>query len=530
MIEERRRAAAPFHRSVIPQFFRDDGQSEFVSRMAPVLTLSQISKVFPGVRALHDVSLALEAGQVTALIGENGAGKSTIVKILTGIYAPDAGAITVGGVARTFAGPRDSWAAGIAAIHQETVMFDELTVAENIFMGHMPVTAAGLVDWPQMRRRTAELLKRIEAGFEPDARLKQLSVAQKHMVEITRALSHEASVIIMDEPTAALSRNEIDDLFRIIAQLKAEGRAVVFISHKFDEIFRVADAFVCLRDGEKVGEGRIADVTEAKLVSLMVGRPIDQVFPKRNIAIGETVLKVEGLSNATEFADISFDLRRGEILGFYGLVGAGRSEAMQCLFGMTPPTRGAVTLNGQRLSIASPTDAIAAGISYVPEDRQEQGAVLPFGIRENVTLASIAAHVKNLFLAKTSELDVTRRLGQRLDVRAAHWEQTLSELSGGNQQKVVIAKWLAAKPKVIILDEPTKGIDVGSKAAVHDFIGELAEEGLAVILISSELPEIMGLADRVLVMQEGRIASSFTRGSWSAEEIVAAATGARKAA
>ncbi len=479
---------------------------------------------------MNDVSFTLRAGEVTALVGENGAGKSTIVKILTGIYSPDAGEIVVGGLQRKFQSPRDSWAAGIAAIHQETVMFDELSVAENIFMGHMPGQKSGFVDWPQMRQRTAELLKSIDADFDPDDKLKQLSVAQKHMVEIARALSHEASVIIMDEPTAALSRNEIDDLFRIIAQLKAAGRAIMFISHKFDEIFRVADSFVCLRDGEKVGDGKISGITEPKLVSMMVGRPIDQVFPKRDIAIGEVVLKVEGLSNPTEFADISFELRRGEILGFYGLVGAGRSEAMQCLFGMSAASSGRVTLNGIPLKIASPVDAIAAGISYVPEDRQEQGAILPLAIRENITLASIASHVRNFFLSKPSELNAVRVLGKRLDVRAAHWEQRLGELSGGNQQKVVIAKWLAAKPKVIILDEPTKGIDIGSKAAVHDFIGELAEEGLAVILISSELPEIMGLADRVVVMQEGRIANIFTRGTWSAEAIVSAATSARKAA
>ncbi|HUQ35405.1 MAG TPA: sugar ABC transporter ATP-binding protein [Aestuariivirga sp.] len=477
---------------------------------------------------MNDVSFTLRAGEVTALVGENGAGKSTIVKILTGIYSPDAGEITVGGQQRKFQSPRDSWAAGIAAIHQETVMFDELSVAENIFMGHMP--GQKFVDWPQMRQRTAALLKSIDADFNPDDKLKQLSVAQKHMVEIARALSHEASVIIMDEPTAALSRNEIDDLFRIIAQLKAAGRAIMFISHKFDEIFRVADSFVCLRDGQKVGDGKISGITEPKLVSLMVGRPIDQVFPKRDIAIGEVVLKVEGLSNPTEFADISFELRRGEILGFYGLVGAGRSEAMQCLFGMSASSSGQVSLNGTPLMIASPVDAIAAGISYVPEDRQEQGAILPLSFSENITLASLASHVRNFFLSKPSELDAVRKLGKRLDVRAAHWEQRLGELSGGNQQKVVIAKWLAAKPKVIILDEPTKGIDIGSKAAVHDFIGELAEEGLAVILISSELPEIMGLADRVVVMQEGRIVNILTRGTWSAEAIVSAATGARKAA
>jgi rhamnose transport system ATP-binding protein len=495
-----------------------------------ILSLSNVSKSFPGVRALHDVSFELAAGEVTALVGENGAGKSTIVKILTGIYMPDSGSVSVNGIEKTFSSPRNSWAAGIAAIHQETVMFDELSVAENIFMGHMPTAKGNLVDWQSMRRIANDLLKRVEANFDADTKLKDLSVAQKHLVEITRALSHDASLIIMDEPTAALSRNEIEDLFRIVAQLKKEGRAIVFISHKFDEIFTVADRFICLRDGEKVGEGPIASVTESKLVRMMVGRPIDQVFPKRELKIGEPVLNVEGLSNTTEFADISFELRRSEILGFYGLVGAGRSEAMQCLFGLSRPTQGSVMLGGGRVSLGSPQDAIEAGISYVPEDRQEQGAVLPLSIRENITLASLAKHVRGVFLDSRSEQVATRDLGRRLDVRAAHWEQRLGDLSGGNQQKVVIAKWLAARPKIIILDEPTKGIDVGSKAAVHDFIGELAEEGLAVILISSELPEIMGLADRVLVMREGRIVSEFARNSWSAEAIAAAATGAREAA
>jgi rhamnose transport system ATP-binding protein len=495
-----------------------------------ILSLTNVSKSFPGVRALHDVSLSLKPGEVTALVGENGAGKSTIVKILTGIYRPDSGELRVRDVPKFFTSPRDAWSAGIAAIHQETVMFDELSVAENIFMGHMPVKGTRLVDWAEMNKRATELLKRVDASFSPQTKLKELSVAQKHLVEITRALSHDASLIIMDEPTAALSRNEIDDLFRIVAQLKAEGRAILFISHKFDEIFRLADSFICLRDGEKVGEGPIAGVTESKLVSLMVGRPIDQVFPKRDIAIGETVLTVKDLSNATEFADISFELRKSEILGFYGLVGAGRSETMQCLFGLSPPTRGSATLNGQTLSLSSPEQSIAAGISYVPEDRQHQGAILDLSIRENVTLVSIGQHVRGAFLNRESELNATRALGKRLDVRAANWGQRMQELSGGNQQKVVIAKWLAANPKVIILDEPTKGIDVGSKSAVHEFIGELAEQGLAVILVSSELPEIMGLSDRVMVMKEGRIVSSFKRGSWSAEAIVSAATGAREAA
>ena len=495
-----------------------------------ILTLTGVSKSFPGVRALHDVSLSLTPGRVTALIGENGAGKSTIVKVLTGIYKPDGGSIRVGAVEKSFASPRDAWAAGIAAIHQETVMFDELSVSENIFMGHMPTGTGKLVAWPEMRARSAALLKRIDAAIAPDLKLKRLSVAQKHLVEIARALSHEARVVIMDEPTAALSANEIDDLFRIVGQLKAEGRAIVFISHKFDEIFRIADDFVCLRDGEKVGEGPITSVSERELVRMMVGRPVDQVFPKRDVPIGDIVLCVQGLSNATEYADVSFDLRKGEILGLYGLVGAGRTEAMQGLFGIAPRTQGTVTLEGRELAIGAPSHAIRAGISYVPEDRQDQGAILSLGIRENVTLANLSKYVRGLFLSRASELDETRKLGRRLSVKAANWEQRLSELSGGNQQKVVIAKWLATRPKVIILDEPTKGIDIGSKAAVHDFIGELASEGLAVVLITSELPEVMGLADRVIVMKEGRIVDEFRRGQWSAEAIVGAATGAAKEA
>ncbi|MEM9047995.1 MAG: sugar ABC transporter ATP-binding protein [Pseudomonadota bacterium] len=496
----------------------------------PVLSLRGIGKQFPGVRALVDVSLDLKPGSVTALIGENGAGKSTIVKILTGIYSPDAGAITVDGARQRFASPKDAWNAGIAAIHQETVMFDALSVAENVFMGHMPRRRDGLVDWVAIRARTTALLERIEADFSADMPLKRLSVAQKHMVEVARALSHEARVVIMDEPTAALSRHEIDELFSLVQSLKAEGRAILFISHKFDEIFRLSDRWVCLRDGRKVGEGATADVDEPALVRLMVGRPIDQVFPKRAIALGETVLSVEGLSNATEFADISFSLRQGEILGFYGLVGAGRSETMQCIFGLSRAQTGRITVAGRTLRLRTPSDAIAAGLAYVPEDRQQQGAALPLSIRENTTLVALAAHVGRLFLSRASERRATRSLGRRLDIRAASWETAVEDLSGGNQQKVVIAKWLATNPRIVILDEPTKGIDVGSKAAVHDFIGELAEEGLAVILVTSELPEAMGLSDRLIVMREGRIVDEFSRGGWSPEAIVAAATGAAAAA
>jgi rhamnose transport system ATP-binding protein len=493
--------------------------------VAPLLSLSGVTKRFPGVRALHDAHLALHPGHVTALLGENGAGKSTIVKILTGIYQPDEGEIRIDGQRVSLASPRDAWAAGVTAIHQETVMFDELSVAENVFMGHMPTGGGGLVDWGDMRSRTRALLERLDCDIEPDVPLKTLGVAQKHLVEIARALSHDARIVIMDEPTAALSAREIDDLFRIIAQLKAEGRAILFISHKFEEIFRVADRWTCLRDGEQVGEGLIAEATPGELVRLMVGRSIEQVFPKRAVPIGDVALEVAGLGNATEFADISFTLRRGEILGLYGLVGAGRSEAMQAVFGLSRTTRGEIRINGSPHTIHSPAEAIEAGIAYVPEDRQTQGAVLPLGVRDNTTLASLGRHAFATFLSRRSELADTRRLGMRLSVKAAHWEQRLQDLSGGNQQKVVIAKWLATNPRIIILDEPTKGIDVGSKAAVHDFMVELAGEGLAVVLISSELPEVMGMADRILVMHEGRIVREFDRATMDAAAIVTAATG-----
>jgi rhamnose transport system ATP-binding protein len=496
---------------------------------APILTLTGVSKSFPGVRALHRVSLKLRAGEVTALVGENGAGKSTLVKILTGIYQPDEGEIVVSGAPFVCTGPRDAWAAGIAAIHQETVMFDELSVAENVFMGHMPLGAGGRVDWAGMRQRTSELLRRLEADFAPNTLLKRLSVAQKHLVEIARALSHDARIIIMDEPTSALSAREIGDLFAIIAQLKRRNCAILFISHKFDEIFEIADRWTCLRDGEEVGAGAIGDVTQADLVRLMVGRSIDQVFPKHEPKLGPIVLEAEDLSNASEFDGVSFQLRAGQIIGFYGLVGAGRSEAMQGLFGLSPLTRGSIKINGEAATISSPDDAIALGLAYVPEDRQSQGAVLPFGIRANITLASLVSYARFGFLAYGKELRTTRKFGARLSIKAANWEQTLAELSGGNQQKVVIGKWLAANPRILILDEPTKGIDIGSKAAVHEIMGELADEGIAIVLVSSELPEVMGLADEIIVMHEGRIVRRFARGEASAEAIVSAAIASQDA-
>ncbi|SDE99256.1 sugar ABC transporter ATP-binding protein [Limimaricola pyoseonensis] len=492
---------------------------------APVLELRGITKTFPGVRALGDVELALHPGQVTALIGENGAGKSTLVKILTGIYQPDAGEIRLDGAPTRFPTALSATRAGVTAIHQETVLFDELTMAENVFLGHAPRSRLGLIDWPRMRREAAAILERIGARLDPDTPLRDLGIASKHLVAIARALSVEARVVVMDEPTAALSQAEIEELYELVDRLKAEGKAILFISHKFDEIFRIADRYTVFRDGEMVDAGLIADVTEAQLVEKMVGRAVDTIFPKRRAEIGAPVLTVAGYCHPTEFEDIRFTLRRGEILGFYGLVGAGRSEFMQALFGVTRPSKGAIRIDDEVAVIRSPAEAVAKGIVYVPEDRGRQGAITALPIFQNVTLPSLSRTSRRGFLRLAEEFALARQYTERLDLRAASLDQPVGNLSGGNQQKVVIAKWLATAPKVIILDEPTKGIDVGSKAAVHEFMSELAAQGLSVIMVSSEIPEILGMSDRVIVMREGRIAAEFEREGLTPEDLVRAAAG-----
>ncbi len=496
----------------------------------PVLRLSGISKSFPGVKALSEVSLELYAGQVTALVGENGAGKSTIVKVLTGIYQPDVGVIEVDGQQVSFASPQAASDAGVTAIHQETVLFDELTVAENIFLGHAPQGRFGLMDWAEMTARARVLLARIGTDLDPQVKLRDLGIASKHLVAIARALSVDARVVIMDEPTAALSYKEINELYALIEKLKAEGKAILFISHKFDEVFRIADRYTVFRDGAFIGAGAIGDVTEGALVQMMVGRAVDQIFPKRSHNVGVPVLTVAGYSHPTEFADIGFTLHRGEILGFYGLIGAGRSEVMQAIFGITRPSKGACRIDDKVVVIRSTAQAIENGIVYVPEDRGKQGAVKGLPIFQNVTLASLGQTSRAGFLRLAQEFALAREYTQRLDLRAASLDLDVGLLSGGNQQKVVIAKWLATKPRVIILDEPTKGIDIGSKAAVHEFMAELAAEGLAVIMVSSEIPEVLGMSDRVIVMREGRIADEVVGTDMTPERLVRAAAGIAKVA
>lgn len=492
----------------------------------PLFSLRGVSKSFPGVKALDQVQLDLYPGQVTALIGENGAGKSTLVKTMTGIYQPDAGELRFRGEAICLDTPDAARQLGITAIHQETVLFDELSVTENIFAGHYLTKGRfKQLDWDAMHARAGQILQDIEAPVDPQTRLKYLSIGQRHMVAIARALSFDAQVVILDEPTAALSHHEIEELYAIVRRLKQAGCAIMFISHKFDEIFAIADRYTVFRDGCYVGDGRIDEIDEAGLVTLMVGRTVEQVYPKASAEIGDTVLQVKQLSHPTEFDDISFELRQGEILGFYGLVGAGRTELMQALFGVSKGVQGRVEVGQQRVDIRSPADAIKAGIVYVPEERQAQGTVQEMSIFQNISLPQLSQINPRGWLNEEAEYALADTYASRLQVKAPDWREKVGNLSGGNQQKVVIGKWLATRPKVIILDEPTKGIDIGSKAAVHAFMSELVQEGLAVIMVSSELPEVMGMADRIIIMHEGQAVSEVARHEFSAERIVSAASG-----
>jgi rhamnose transport system ATP-binding protein len=445
---------------------------------------------------------------------------------MTGIYRPDAGRITIGGETVELDDAHAAFKRGITAIHQETVLFDDLSVAENIFLGHAPKTRLGLIDWKTMRSNAREVLDAMNAPhIDPDALLRDLGIANKHLVAVARAMSIDARIVIMDEPTAALSAKEIDELFTLIEFLKSEGKAILFISHKFDEIYRIADRYTVFRDGEMVDEGMLADTSQGEIVRMMVGRAVEQIFPPRAPTVGAPLLAVEGLGHPTEFAEIGFELRRGEILGFYGLVGAGRSEVMQAIAGMTRTSAGTITLDGRPIAPMSAADAVAAGIVYVPEERGRQGVVIGLPIFQNVSLPSLGRTSKNGVLRLAEEFALARTYTERLDLRAASLSQDVGTLSGGNQQKVVIAKWLATKPRVIILDEPTKGIDIGSKAAVHGFMAELVAEGLSVIMVSSELPEVLGMSDRVVVMREGRMVATYDNDGLDAETLVRAAAG-----
>jgi rhamnose transport system ATP-binding protein len=477
----------------------------------PLLTLSAIHKSFGGVRALAGVDLELHRGSITALLGENGAGKSTLVKVLSGVHQPDSGTIHLDGNATRIATPEAARDLGIGVVHQECLVFDHLTVAENLFVNAHP-KRRGLVDWATLQARARAVLGELGAGFEAHTPVASLSIAQKHVVQIARALVNDSRVLILDEPTASLSQRECAELFRIARKLRDSGCALLFITHRFEEIFELADRYAVFRDGASVGAGMLAATRRDDLVRLMVGRPIEQLFPKQPVPPGEILLRVEHLGRDGEFEDVSFTLRRGEILGIYGLVGAGRSELAQVLFGTQRANRGTCSASGD--------------IALVPEDRQVQGSILPFSIAANVSLPNLGMLAPRGWLREHRERELAQRWIESLAIRAEGPSQAVQNLSGGNQQKVVLAKWLARQPAVLILDEPTKGIDVGAKAAVHKVMNEFAAAGHGVILISSELPEIIAMSDRVLVMRRGRLRGEFTHAEASSETLLRAASDA----
>ena len=487
-----------------------------------LLEIRGMTKSFPGVQALHGVDLDVSAGEVHAVIGENGAGKSTLMKIVAGVYRPDAGTILMAGQSLVNETPRQARERGISMIHQELNLALNLSVAENIFLGRAP-TRGGLIDWRRLYADAEVLVDRLGIELDVRAPVEDLSVARQQMVEIAKALSLDARVIIMDEPTSALTERETESLFGIIGRLKSQRVAVVYISHRLEEIFRVADRVTVLRDGRLVGSLPLAEASQAQLIGMMVGRELTTLYPKQSIEIGEPVLEVLHLRRSGELDDISLVLRRREILGLAGLVGAGRTELVRVLFGADQLDSGQILIEGRPVHIRSPADAIRLGLGFVTEDRKLQGLVLGMTVRENTTLASLSRIARLGFIDVHRERGLATRLVEQLGVRTPTIEQTVENLSGGNQQKVVIAKWLATTPRILILDEPTRGIDVGAKAEVHALMSGLVREGVSILMISSELPEILGMSDRILVMRQGRISGEFSREDATQEAILACA-------
>jgi rhamnose transport system ATP-binding protein len=489
-----------------------------------ILELKNISKSFSGVEVLHEVSFALRPGEVHALLGENGAGKSTLVKIITGVHQPDKGEIFLKGEHVHFSDARESRQAGIAAIYQELSLFPDLDVAENIFAGRQPLASGKRVDWRKLYAEAGKLLESLGVKLDLKQKARMLSIAQQQMVEIARAFSINAQILIMDEPTSSLTLHEVDDLFRLVRRLREQGTAIIFISHRLDELFALADRVTVLRDGSYVDTREINDVTRDDLIRMMVGRTITNLFPKQAVRAGEVVLKVENLSRAGSFYNVSFELRRGEILGLAGLVGAGRTNVARAIFGVEPPTAGRIEVEGREVVITSPQQAIELGLAYVPEDRQLHGLIPAMSLTPNISLPTLHQHARAGWLQDKSERRSAYEAALQMEVRANNIWQLARELSGGNQQKVVLAKWLSTKPRILILDEPTRGIDVGTKAAVHALMSNLAAEGMAILMISSELPEILGMSDQVIVMREGHVTGHFPRAGATQENIISAAT------
>jgi rhamnose transport system ATP-binding protein len=498
---------------------RDDAEG------AAVLEMRRISKRFGATAALSDAGLSLHAGEVHALVGENGAGKSTLIKVMTGIYAPDGGAVVVDGHEVALRDAADAQRRGIAAIYQEPLIFPDLSVAENIFIGHQG--RGRVVRWRRMLQDAAAILATLDLDLDPRSPAAGLPVAAQQAIEIARALSLDVRVLIMDEPTASLSAHEVARLFRQVRRIAAEGVAVLFISHRLDEVFEIADRITVFRDGRHISTHPRAEVTEESLIREMVGREMSDFFARDHRPTGDVVLRVEGLRRTGAFADVAFDLHRGEVLGFAGLVGAGRTEIALALFGIAPADEGTIELRGERVEIRSPRDALAHGIAYLSEDRRQLGLSLPQSVTANITLPALRRYASRLGLVdRGAEAAVAERFRDRLRIRTPSLHQPVGLLSGGNQQKTMLAKWLNTEPSVLLLDEPTRGIDVGAKTDVHHIVDELARGGMAIVLISSDLPEVVAMSDRVLVMREGVQVGLYPRAEASEERIMTAAVGA----
>jgi ribose transport system ATP-binding protein len=491
----------------------------------PVLHLDNIVKTFPGVRALDGVSLSVMPGEVHALMGENGAGKSTLMKVLGGIYQPDGGDIFMGDEKVTMSGPLEAKRMGIVFIHQELSLAEELSVAENIYLGELPRKSFGRVNWARLDEQTNAILKKLNVSFDARTRVGDLSIANQQMVEIARALTVDAKAVIFDEPTASLTDAEKVVLFDVIADLKADGVGIIYISHRMEEIFKITDRISILRDGQYQGTVATAETNEESVTQMMIGRKLDLSRNAAHHDLGDVALEVRGLSCGKLYQDVSFQVRRGEVVGFYGLVGAGRTEIAETLFGLRDPSAGQILLDGEEIRLHSPSDAIARGISLVPEDRKGQGLILGMNCRDNMTLPQVDDLKAGPFVAEGAEIAIFDQYRDRLDIRTPSWKTRAGNLSGGNQQKIVIGKWLSMHPKALIVDEPTRGIDVGSKSEIHKLLRELAAQGYAVMVISSEMPEVLHVSDRIVAMYSGRIMRTFTSEEVTEDNLIQAISG-----
>ena len=495
--------------------------------MADLLKMEGISKSFSGVSVLDKVQLSLQEGEVLALMGENGAGKSTLMKILSGIHSKDEGTIKLQGTEQVVSSPKAAQNLGIAIIHQELNMIPYLSVMENLFLGReIKYGRTGIVNWSKMRDEARKSLNQLGLELSPDTLAGELSVGQQQMVEIAKALSMQAKILVLDEPTAALTKREIEKLFQVIENLKAQKVGMIYISHRMGEIFQISDRITVLRDGRYIGTRETRETSMDEIVQMMVGREIKELFPKVETSLGEERLRVEGLSQPGKLENIGFSLRAGEILGIAGLMGAGRTELVKAIFGAESYS-GKIYVDNQAVNIKKPMDAIRAGIALVTEDRKGEGLVLELSVRENLALPNLRTLSRSGFMSHCMEQEFVDKSIQKLHVKVHHPNQRVGSLSGGNQQKVVIGKWLAARPKVLILDEPTRGVDIGAKREIYDLMNHLVQEGVAILMISSELSEVLGLSDRVLVMHEGRITGEFLRENATQENIIFAATGGK---